>query len=101
MSFEDEEASEQLHASAFRRRVRLTRHFRAIGIQPNKLDRVFVNDIEATESSVKVYYTNKFCNQGPELNVFGTTKWRALRHKLLACAKEETCLLYTSDAADE
>ena len=35
-------------------------------------------------SSVKVYYINKFQNQGPELNVFGLSKWRELRNKLLA-----------------
>lgn len=41
-------------------------------------------------SSVKIYYTTKFRNSGPEFNVFGTTKWRELRNKLLSQFKEET-----------
>ena len=40
-------------------------------------------------SSVKVYFTNKFRNCGPELNVFSSAKWRELRNKLLAQSKEE------------
>jgi hypothetical protein len=41
-------------------------------------------------SSVKVYFTNKFRHIGPEFNVFGTTKWRVLRNKLLSQFKEST-----------
>ena len=41
-------------------------------------------------SSVKIYYTTKFRNSGPELNVFGTTKWRELQNRLLSQFKEET-----------
>jgi hypothetical protein len=41
-------------------------------------------------SSVKVFYTTQFRNSGPEFNVFGTTKWRELRNKLLSQFKEET-----------
>ena len=40
--------------------------------------------------SIKVYYTDKFRTCGPELNVFGPTKWRQLRNKLLAQFKEDT-----------
>jgi hypothetical protein len=41
-------------------------------------------------SSIKVYYKYKFRTCGPELNVFGETKWRQLRNKLLAQFKEDT-----------
>jgi hypothetical protein len=40
-------------------------------------------------SSVKVYFTHSF-RHCPELTVFGSTKWRELRNKLLAQFKEET-----------
>jgi hypothetical protein len=41
-------------------------------------------------SSIKAYYIDKFRTCGPELNVFGPTKWRQLRNKLLAQFKEDT-----------
>ena len=37
-----------------------------------------------------MHHTNNFRNQGPELNVFGATKWRELHNRLLAQFKEET-----------
>jgi hypothetical protein len=45
--------------------------------------RVMYNTATGYASSVKVYYTDKFRNCGPELNVFSLTKWRELRNKLL------------------
>jgi len=41
-------------------------------------------------SSVKAYFTEKFRNDGPQLNVFVSTRWRALRNRLLAQFNEET-----------
>jgi hypothetical protein len=55
---------------------------------PDK-DRISYETATGYASSIKVFYTNKFRTCGPELNVFGPTKWRELRNKLLAQFKEE------------
>ena len=56
---------------------------------PDK-DRISYETATGYASSVKVYYIDKLSTCGPEFNVFGVTKWRVLRNRLLAQFKEET-----------
>lgn len=56
---------------------------------PDK-DQISYETATGYASSIKVFFINKFRTCGPELNVFGTTKWRELRNKLLAQFKEES-----------